>query len=114
MRMLPLNSPDWWNYDLALGYAQRGEYALATAAVRRQFHDSFPLQRLVLRLRQEGRWAAMAGDTTAAITALKRYLVWRSNPEPSLIPQRDSVMTELAPFGRGTRKPFFSRIARGR
>jgi DNA-binding SARP family transcriptional activator/tetratricopeptide (TPR) repeat protein len=111
MRVMPLNSADWWNYDLALAFARRGEYALAAGAVRRQFHDSFPLQRLVLRLRQEGSWAARAGDTTAAINALKEYLVWRSDPDSSLIPQRDSVRAELAALERGTRRPLFRWIA---
>ena len=111
MRVMPLNYADWWNYDLALALARRGEYALAVAAVRRHFHDTFPQQRLVLRLRQEGRWAAMAGDTAAAINALKQYLVWRSNPDPSLIPQRDSVKAELAALERRTWRSVFRWIA---
>jgi len=46
-------------------------------------------------LRDEGRWAALAGDTASAIRAFRHYLLWREDPEPSLIPERDSVLAEL-------------------
>ena len=42
-----------------------------------------------------GRWAALAGDTASAIRAFRHYLLWREDPEPSLIPERDSVLAEL-------------------
>jgi hypothetical protein len=104
MRVMPLNYADWWNYDVALALARRGEFALAAAATRRHFHDTFPLQRLVLRLRQEGLWAALAGDTASAIKAYRHYLKWRSDPEPVLVPQRDSVLAELAALERGNQR----------
>ena len=68
----------------------------AAAAVRRHFIDLLPLPRLPLALRDEGRWAALAGDTTAAIAAFRHYLLWRESPEPVLMPERDSVRAELA------------------
>jgi hypothetical protein len=47
-------------------------------------------------LRQEGRLAALAGDTTGAIRAYEHYLTLRTNPDPPFLPQRDSVVAELA------------------
>jgi tetratricopeptide (TPR) repeat protein/TolB-like protein len=52
------------------------------------------------RCREEGRLAALAGDTTGAIAAYRRYLALRQDAEAGLIPQRDSVRAEL---GRLTR-----------
>jgi hypothetical protein len=96
MRLTPLNYADFWNYDLAHAFAARGDYRAAAAAVRRHFIDLLPLPRLPLALRDEGRWAVLAGDTTAAIAAFRHYLLWRESPEPVLIPERDSVRAELA------------------
>jgi hypothetical protein len=96
MRLTPINYGPFWNYDLAIAFARLGEYAAAAAAVRRRFVDAADVPRLVVGLRQEGRWAALAGDTTSAIKAYSHYLLWRSSPEPALIPQRDSVRAELA------------------
>lgn len=104
MRLTPLNYADFWNYDLALALARRGVYAAAAAAARRHFVDLLPLPRLVIGLRQEGRWAAIAGDTTAAIRAYRHYLLWRQAPEPALVPQRDSVRAELAALERARRR----------
>jgi hypothetical protein len=47
-------------------------------------------------LRQEGRLAVLVGDTAAAVKAYEKYLNLRADPEPPLIPQRDSVRAELA------------------
>jgi DNA-binding SARP family transcriptional activator/tetratricopeptide (TPR) repeat protein/TolB-like protein len=95
MRLTPLNYADWWNYEIALAFARRGDYAAAAAAVRRRFHDLLPLPKLVPELRDEARWAALSGDTASAVKAYRHYLLWRENPEPSLLPQRDSVQREL-------------------
>jgi hypothetical protein len=100
MRLTPVNYADFWNYDLALALAHRGAYGAAAAAARRRFFDLLPLPRLVIGLRHEGRWAALAGDTTAAISAYRHYLLWRQTPEPALIPERDSVRNELAALER--------------
>ncbi len=54
------------------------------------------IEGLPLRLRTEGRLAARLGQRDRAINAYRTYLMWRANPEPSLIPQRDSVRAELA------------------
>jgi eukaryotic-like serine/threonine-protein kinase len=50
--------------------------------------------------RQEGRLAALVGDTAAARVAYHRYLVMRREAEPAMIPQRDSVAAALARLER--------------
>jgi len=100
MRVTRLNYADFWNYDLALALARRGAYAAAASAARRHFVDLLPLPRLVIALREEGRWAVSAGDTAAALRAYRHYLLWRESPESSLVPQRDSVRAELAALER--------------
>jgi hypothetical protein len=46
--------------------------------------------------RLEGRLAAKLGRKDEAISAYRMYLWWRVHPEPSKIPQRDSVRAELS------------------
>jgi hypothetical protein len=95
MRHLQINYGALWNYDVAHALARRGYYALASAAARRNFVDRGPVPRLTLSLRDEGRWAAIAGDTAHAVAAYRHYLMWRESPEPALVPERDSVRAEL-------------------
>jgi hypothetical protein len=108
MRWNPLNSAFELNYDLATAFARLGNFGAAASAVRRTSWGFGITQanqpRRVIALRQEGRWAALAGDTASAIQAYEHYLLWRANPEPSMIPQRDSVRAELAALRRGTRR----------
>jgi len=106
MLFTPLNYADFWNYDIALALARQGEYGAAASAVRRRFVDLLPEPRLVLALRQEGRWAALAGDTASAIAAYRHYLLWRESPEVEFISQRDSVRAELAALQRARRGIF--------
>ena len=47
-------------------------------------------------LHEEGRLAALTGDTTGAIHAYQHYLALRSDPEPPLQAERDSVRAEVA------------------
>jgi hypothetical protein len=47
-------------------------------------------------LREQGRLALAAGDTAAAVTALRRYVALRSDPEPSLRAESDSARALLA------------------
>ena len=96
MRNLQINYGALWNYDAAIALARRGYYKEAAAAARRRFVDRGEVPRLVLSLRDEGRWSALSGDTAHAIEAYRHYLLWRDSPEPSLVPQRDSVRRELA------------------
>jgi tetratricopeptide (TPR) repeat protein len=44
----------------------------------------------------EARAAARAGQRDVAIRAYEGYLLWRQDPEPRLVPQRDSARAELA------------------
>jgi hypothetical protein len=46
--------------------------------------------------RLEGKLAAKLGERDAAIAAYRNYLKLRHDPEPSMVPQRDSVRAELA------------------
>ncbi len=78
-----------------------GEPERALAAVRRRAYltDLNETRVLVAQstfFREEGRLAAAAGDRIGAIRAFERYLALRADPEPALIPQRDSVRSELA------------------
>jgi serine/threonine-protein kinase len=70
-----------------------GDVGGALAAVRRR--RNWP-KYLSSYLREEGRLAALAGDTAGAIAAYEHYLKLRSDPEPSLKPQADRVRAELA------------------
>jgi hypothetical protein len=105
VRYSPLNCCHKLNYDLGVAFARRGNYAAAAAAVRRRWLASGGMNptRLVIALRQEGKWAALAGDTTAAIKAYKHYLLWREKPEQPYVAQRDSVRSELAALERKKR-----------
>jgi hypothetical protein len=55
-------------------------------------------------LRLEGQLAAEAGDREGAMRAYQNYLLLRPNPDPPLIPQRDSVKAELAALTYGEEK----------
>lgn len=50
--------------------------------------------------RELGRLAVLAGEPEAAGDAYRRYLALRRDPEPAMIPQRDSVRAELAAITR--------------
>jgi hypothetical protein len=47
-------------------------------------------------LREEGRLAALTGDTAAAVRADRHYLALRYNPEPSVRPEVERVRLQLA------------------
>jgi hypothetical protein len=47
-------------------------------------------------LREEGRLAALTGDTVGAVRAYRHYLALRTNPEPEVKSEVDSVRAELA------------------
>jgi DNA-binding SARP family transcriptional activator len=100
MRLTPLSYRDGWNLELAHAFAELGDYAAAASASRRRFIDLLPAQHLVVSLRHEGRWAALAGDTAAAVAAYRHYLLWRDAPEAALIPERDSIRSELKAMER--------------
>ncbi len=74
-----------------------GKPRQALTAVRRRVYD-FDSSNLLLAtsLRLEGRLAAQTGDREGAIRAYRHYLALRSDPEPTLRAQVDSVRTALA------------------
>ena len=95
-----MRSGTCWHWSLpehravARIWEQAGNPARALIAVRRRRFDSAPL--LAADLREEGRLAALTGDTTGAVRAYRHYLVLRVDPEPALRAQRDSVRVALA------------------
>ena len=72
-----------------------GDSRGALSAVRRRVFGLGPWF-LSTYLHEEGRLAALAGDTTGAIRAYRHYLALRSDPEPPLRPERDSVRAQVA------------------
>lgn len=55
-------------------------------------------------LREEGRLAALTGDTAGAINAYQHYLTLRTDPDPVLQPDVDAVRSALAALvGEGGR-----------
>jgi hypothetical protein len=47
-------------------------------------------------LRDEGRLAAITGDSAGAIRAYRHYLALRANPEPVLLSEAAQILQELA------------------
>lgn len=96
---------DWELLLLAKLYEMRGDVTRALVATRRRSRDgTYPSAFfLSASLRQEGRLAALAGDREGAIRAYRWYLTLMSDPEPALIPRRDSVRAELARLEAGRR-----------
>jgi TolB-like protein len=90
----------WVNLVVARAHEEAGRDADALRAVRRGAWQ-YPPQLLSTYLREEGRLAARLGDTAGAIRAYRHYLALRSDPEPSLRPQVDSVRADLARLERG-------------
>jgi serine/threonine-protein kinase len=74
-----------------------GDLPLALRAVRRRA-SGFGLAVFFMSTfaREEGRLAALTGDTVGAIRAYQHYLALRRNARPSLRPEVDRVRAELA------------------
>lgn len=73
-----------------------GDLEGALAVTR--LHASVPYA-LATRLRHRGRFAVRLGDTTAALAAYEHYMRLRHDPEPALIPERDTVLAEYLSLG---------------
>ena len=102
--------PPWWmpyhgatpgNHLLAHLFAAAGDTTRALAAIRRKQREWGPDVLTATRHRIEGRLAAAVGDTAGAIRAYRDYLVLRAKPDSVLIPQRDSVRSELGVLEQG-------------
>ena len=89
------------NWTIARLREAQGNIPGALAAIRRRENNWYPayLWTLPAFLRQEGRLAALAGDTTGARWAFDRYLTLRTDPDSVFVPQRDSVVAERAALG---------------
>jgi hypothetical protein len=87
-----------FNPLIARLYARIGVTDRALAAIRRRSQVGTYLYPVGLAetSRLEGLWAAGTGDRAGAVRAYRRYLMLRTDPEPSKIGQRDSVRAELA------------------
>ena len=86
--------PDFVNLPLARAYEQSGDDRGALRVLRRGAWY-FPPRLIATYRRHEGRLSARLGDRAGAIRAYEHYLALRSNPEPRLRAQRDSVQAEL-------------------
>ena len=87
-----------FNPLIARLYARIGvaDRALATIRWRSQVGTYLYPVGLAETSRLEGLWAAGTGDRAGAVRAYRRYMMLRTDPEPSKIGQRDSVRAELA------------------
>jgi hypothetical protein len=74
-------------------YEERGDPQYAVAIIRRR--TSWVNQLLSTQLREEGRLAAIVGDSAGAVRAYRHYLALRSDPEPKLRPEVQRVRAEL-------------------
>jgi tetratricopeptide (TPR) repeat protein len=91
----------WASFELARLYERQGRVDRALRAVRRRW---LPMGEpepagLAESYRLEGRLAALADDKLGAMRAYRNYLRLRVDPEPSRIPQLDSVRAELRALG---------------
>ncbi|MGN6393712.1 MAG: hypothetical protein ACTHM9_15910, partial [Gemmatimonadales bacterium] len=91
----PVGFEDFANLEVARLRERQGDLAAALRAVRRRFYAYHLSDYLAPHLREEGRLAALTGDTAGAIRAWRHYLVIRSDPEPRLRPGVDSVRAAL-------------------
>jgi hypothetical protein len=91
------------NLVIARAAEAQGDLTFALRAVRRRAggYGLLPMWYLSTFLREEGRLAALTGDTAGAIYAYKQYLALRPNPEPSAQSEIDHVRAELATLTRG-------------
>lgn len=80
---------------LARGWEARGNLPRALSAIRLRPDIGQVVWIEATGAREEGRLAALVGDTVGAIQMYRRYLNMRRYAEPALIPQRDSVRAEL-------------------
>ncbi len=84
------------NLVVARGFEHLGMYPQALAAVRRRgYMGSIPYF-LPAYLKDEGRLAALTGDTAGAIKAYQHYLALRADAEPHLQPAVAEVRKQLS------------------
>lgn len=91
----------WSSMELARLYERQGRVDRALRAVRRRWMPMGEPEPggLAESYRLEGRLAALADDKIGAMRAYRNYLRLRVAPEPSRVPQLDSVRAELSAVG---------------
>jgi hypothetical protein len=96
-RTYVLSRPLAANLIIARLAEAQGDLSLALRALRRRGSGpgQFPWY-LSTFLREEGRLAALTGDTAGAIHAYQHYLALRPDPEPEMKPGVVQVRAELA------------------
>jgi len=94
------------NFTVARLREAQGDLPRALAAIRRREVDYFPsyMWSLPAFLRQEGRLAALTGDSAGSLRAYDEYLSLRTAPDTPLRAQRDSVVAERASLTARTRR----------
>jgi hypothetical protein len=92
----PCGFEDFANLEIARLRERQGDLRAALAAVRRRSYAYHLSDYLAPHLREEGRLAALTGDTAGAVAAYRHYLALRSNPEPALRPGVEAIRAELA------------------
>jgi hypothetical protein len=91
------------NLRVAHAAELQGDLSLALRAVRRRagVYGMFPSWYLSTYLREEGRLAALTGDTAGAVAAYRHYLALRPQPEPQTRPEVEAVRARLAQLAPG-------------
>jgi serine/threonine-protein kinase len=93
------------NLLLAQLWERHGDPARALQAVRRRGSAFLWLGSFMTSfLAEEGRLAALTGDTVGAVRAYRHYLALRFDPEPSVRPRVEQVRRALAALGEGNRR----------
>ena len=92
----PCGFEDFANLEVARLRERQGDIPAALSAVRRRSYAYHLTDYLAPHLREEGRLAALTGDSAGAVTAYRHYLALRSDPEPALRPAVEAVRAELA------------------
>ncbi len=92
----PCGFEDFANLEVARLRERQGNIPAALSAVRRRTYSYHLTDYLASHLREEGRLAALSGDTSGASRAYRHYLALRSDPEPALQPGVKAVRAELA------------------
>jgi hypothetical protein len=96
----PIGGIGMFTVNLAIARLREanGDAAAALLAVRRRPHQWIVegLWGLSSYLREEGRLAALAGDTAEAVRADRHYLALRSHPDIDLVPEVRRVRADLA------------------
>jgi tetratricopeptide (TPR) repeat protein len=97
----PCGFEDFANLEVARLRERQGNLQAALSAVRRRSYAYHLTDYLAAHLRQEGRLAALTGDSSGAVRAYRHYLALRSDPEPALRPAVEAVRAELAKLQKG-------------